>query len=78
MGSPSPRTHVNSVEQKMSQGKEWLSFFNNIENKTDLLKILVTYVKLDEVKAHLSVPFVVNEGNVTWKILDNSVTVIHM
>ena len=38
-GSLSTRTHIKSDNQILLQVKEWLTFFNNIANKGDLLKV---------------------------------------
>ena len=67
----SARTHVNSFEQKMLQGKEWNSFFDNIENKQDLLKLVVKFMKCNATNSQ-SIPVVINDEEDTWQITLNN------
>ena len=52
----------------MPHGNGWISLLNNDENKTDLIKLFVTFMKSDEVKQWLTIPFVVTEKDLTWRI----------
>ena len=73
-GSTSVRTHLNNLEQKMLQGKDWMKFFNNIENKTDLLKMVVTFFTLPEVRRRLATPLITNDKDTTLRITEHSVS----
>ena len=76
-GEKSTRTHIQSFDQKMLQGKEWLAFFNNIENKTDLLKWVVNYFCLPEVREQLSIPITTNDRFSTIKIEKDLITDVY-
>ena len=74
-GSTSVRTHLNSLEQKMLQGKDRIKFFNNIENKTDLV---VTFFTLPEVRRRLETPLITNDKDTTLMITEHSVSTLFL
>ena len=67
-GKESTRVHITGLGQKMPHGNGWISLLNNDENKTYLIKLFVTFMKSDEVKQWLTIPFVVTEKDLTWRI----------
>lgn len=56
----------------MLKAGDWSNFFNNIENKSNLLNLLVQYCNSDTVKSKLDVPIVINDQANTWKISSSS------
>jgi hypothetical protein len=48
----------------MLKSNEWLAFFHNIENKTDLIKMAANFFKSEDRKKQLSVP----QKDETWRI----------
>ena len=42
-GAKSVRVYLESADQIMPQGKAWDNFFNNIDNKTDLVKLALEF-----------------------------------
>ena len=54
----------------MPQGDKWLSLLNNGENKTDLIHLLVTFLK----KYEKNVSIAINYGEHTWRIKDGAST----
>ena len=67
-GVSSRRTHITSTEQSMPKGKDWDLFLQNSENKTELIRFLVTYFKTDSVRSKLKIPLTVTEEENTWLI----------
>ena len=57
----------------MLQGNQWNSFFNNIDNKYDLVKLIVHYFKQYKVKQKLTVPVLVNDSDHTWEAANSTV-----
>ena len=51
-----------------------MKFFNNIENKTDLLKMVVTFFTLPEVIRRLETPLITNDKDTTLMITEHSVS----
>ena len=60
----------------MLQGNEWNKFFDNIENKTDLLRLLTEYLKREDVSKTLRIPIIVNDKDNTRKISGDSQSII--
>ena len=56
-GEESRRVHVQGFDKEMLKGNEWLAFFHNIENKTDLIKMAANFFKSEDGKKQLSVLF---------------------
>uniref|UniRef100_UPI00358E375C uncharacterized protein n=1 Tax=Myxine glutinosa TaxID=7769 RepID=UPI00358E375C len=52
----------------MPRGKDWDAFLHNAENKTELIKFMVTYFKSDSVRSKLRIPLTVTEEQNTWLI----------
>ena len=64
------------LEQPMLQGNEWNKFFDNIENKTDLLRLLIEYLKREDISKTLRILIIVNDKDNTWKISEDSQSII--
>jgi hypothetical protein len=67
-GAPGRRIHITSSEKRMPKGKDWDSFLRNSENKTELIRFLVSYYKTDAVRSKLNIPLTVTEEEKTWLI----------
>ena len=52
----------------MLQTDAWKSFFNNIDNKTNLIYLLVAYLRSDSFSNQIRIPLIVNDDKNTWKI----------
>ena len=52
----------------MLQPDAWKSFFNNIDNKTNLINLLVAYLRSDSFSNQIRIPVIVNDDKNTWKI----------
>ena len=74
LSGDSIRVHIRSLDQKMIYGKEWESFFENGENKEELIKLACSFFKSDEGKRLFTIPLTINEGETVWKISDKKVT----
>ena len=72
-GIKSTRTHVSSLDQKILPASQWNSFFNNIENKADLVNLIAQYFKKSDITHKLTVPVLVNDTNQPWKIKNSTV-----
>ena len=70
--------NLNSLEQEILQGNVWKKFFNNIENKTDLLKMVVTFFTLPEVRRRLETPLIANIKGTTLMITEHSVSTLFL
>ena len=62
----------------MLQGKDWMKFFNNIEHKTDLLEMVVTFFILPEVRRRLETPLITNDKDTTLMITEHSVSTLFL
>ena len=67
-GEVSRRVHLKGFDQKMLKGTEWLDFFNNGDNKENLIDLLCRFVKSDEGRKLLRIPIVINCKNEAWEI----------
>ncbi len=72
-GKPGKRIYITSPQQAMPKQHDWLTFLNNSEYKTELIQFLVSYYKKEHVRAKLTIPLIITEGENTWQILPNSV-----
>ena len=52
----------------MLQPDAWKSLFDNIDNKTNLINLLVTYLRSDSFSNQIRIPLIVNDDKNTWKI----------
>ena len=77
-GEVSQRVHLKSVDRKMLGGKEWEEFFNNGENKEDLISLVCTYYKSEEGRKLFKIPLVINQGEQAWKISEKQIEDLHL
>ena len=61
------RTVLTSASQNMLQPDTWKSFFINIDNKTNLINLLVAYLRSDSFSNQIRIPVIVNDDKNTWK-----------
>ena len=52
----------------MLQPDAWKSFFNNIDNKKNLINLLVAYLRSDSFSNQIRIPVIVSDDKNTWKI----------
>ena len=55
----------------MLQGQKWIDFFNNNENKEDLISLAVDFYKTEEGKRFLKTPLVITAKNQNGKITES-------
>ena len=67
-GIEQQRTVLTSASQNMLQPDAWKSFFNNIDNKTNLINLLVAYLRSDSFSNQIRILVIVNDDKNTWKI----------
>ncbi len=75
-GEQGRRVHVQGFDQEMLKRNEWLSFFHNIENKTDLIRVAANFLRSQEAKKHICVPLLFTDKEETWKITRDSATML--
>ena len=75
-GEESRRIHLNGVGQSMPQGDQWHTFFNNKDNKEDLISLAVSFFKSDGGRRLLYYPFIINIKEETWKITRQTVQLL--
>ena len=52
----------------MLQPDVWKSFSNNIDKKTNLINLLVAYLRSDSFSNQIRVPVIIKDDKNTWKI----------
>ena len=55
-----------------------MKFFRNIENKTDLIKMVVIFFTLPEVRQRLETPLITNDKDTTLMITEHSVSTLFL
>ncbi len=66
-GETSKRVHLQGPDQQMVQGNNWINFFNNIENKNDLIKTAAEYYCSFDGRRLLSTPLIFTHNEKTWR-----------
>ena len=61
----------------MVQGNDWVSFFNNIENKNDIISLTAAFLKHNDGRKFMQVPVLFTENNETWKISGTDIEQLH-
>lgn len=69
----SRRIYLSGFDQLMPQGEQWSDFFNNKENKEDLIALAISFFKSEEGRRLLKYPLVINSKNITWKLTQRTV-----
>ena len=67
-GIEQQRIVLTSASQNMLQPDAWKSLFNNIDYKTNLINLLVAYLRSDSFSNQTRIPVIVNDDKNTWKI----------
>ena len=67
-GNVSKRTYIQGYDQQMLQGNTWNSFFHNIDNKRDLIKLASKFYQSPEGRQMLSLPLTFTDGDRTLEI----------
>ena len=67
-GMGQQRAVLTSASQNILQPDAWKSFFSNIDNKTNLINLLVAYLRSDSFSNQIRIPVIVNNDKNTWKI----------
>ena len=66
-GIEQQRTVLTSASQNMLQPDAWKSFFNNINNKINLINLLAAYLRSNSFSNQIQIPVIVNDDKNTWK-----------
>ena len=61
MGIEQQQTVLTSVSQNMLQPDAWKWFLNNIDNKTNLINLLVAYLRSDSFSNQIRIPVIIND-----------------
>ena len=61
----------------MVQGNDWVSFFNNIENKNDIISLTAAFLKHNDGRKFMQVSVLFTENNETWKISCTDIEQLH-
>ena len=64
-GIEQQRAVLTSASQNMLQPHAWKSIFNNIDNKTNLINLLVAYLRSDSFSNQIRIPVIVNDDKNT-------------
>eukprot|EP00794_Sanderia_malayensis_P012581 gene12581-biopygen10020 len=72
-GQASRRVHLQSVEQKMMQGKDWQEFLHNDANKENLIQIAADFFRSAEGRKLLTIPLIITCKDEAWEISKTSV-----
>lgn len=72
-GQGGRRIVITEKSQTMPQGKDWGTFLQCGENKTELIHFLADYYKSDIVRSRLVIPLVFTESNNAWLITSEDV-----
>ena len=68
-GDKSIRVHIKGLGQKMPLCEtSWHGLLSNSENKMDLIRLFVEYLKSDEIRSKFTIPVTVTKADKTWKI----------
>eukprot|EP00794_Sanderia_malayensis_P021307 gene21307-biopygen16343 len=73
-GNTPQRTYIEAIDQKMLQSNSWLSFFNHIENKKDLIRLGSKFFRSEEGRQQLKLPLVFTEQEKLWEITRDGVS----
>ena len=65
---PIQKEIANDICKYESSNRIVPSFFNNIDNKTNLINLLVAYLRSDSFSNQIQIPVNVNDDKNTWKI----------
>ncbi len=67
-GEQSQPTYIQGFDQKMLKGKAWGKFFNNIENKKDLIRLVARYLTRSDGRKQFASSLVSTEEEKTWEV----------
>lgn len=62
--------------QTMPKSKDWNTFLQSGENKTELIKFLANHYRSDSFRSKLDIPLIFTESNNTWMITSKNVFLI--
>lgn len=62
--------------QAMPKGKDWNTFLQSGDNKTELIKFLANHYHSDSFRSKLDIPLVFTESNNTWMITSEEVLLL--
>ena len=61
------RTKLEGFDQHMPKRIQWSEFLQNQGNKEELIKVIAQYMTSEEARGTVKQPFIVTEGNNTYK-----------
>ena len=67
------KVHLEGMEQNMLKGNEWSDFFHNIENKENLVRLILEHLISDQGRTLTALPLIITRNEFTWRIIDNIV-----
>ena len=65
------RLHMEDDAQEMPQGKLYLQYLYNSDNKTDLIKRFNIYTSGEDVRSKLKYPVTINYGKDTYQLINS-------
>ena len=75
-GQAGRKVVITEKGQSMPQGKDWNTFLNSGENKTQLINFLANYYKSDSVRSSFDIPLVFTESDNAWLITSEDVLLL--
>ena len=72
------RVRIEGVDQNMVQGNDWLSFFNHIGNKSDLIKVASRFFRQSEIRSNFKTQMIFTEADKTWRITSDEASEIFL
>ena len=75
-GHAGRKVKITGKGQSMPQGRDWNTFLNSGENKTELIYFLANYYKCDSVRSSFDTPLVFTESNNAWLITSEDVLLL--
>ncbi len=75
-GESSERVHIESLEQKMPQGKSWQEFFHNDSNKDNLIRMATEFFQSAEGRKIPKTPLTITCKDEAWIISRSNVEIL--
>ena len=70
------RVCIEGFDHNMVQGNDWLSFFNHIGNKSDLIKVASRFFRQSEIRSNFKTQMIFTEEDKTWRITSDEASEI--
>ena len=76
-GDSDLKVHIDGFDQHMLQGNGWPEFLRRGDNKEELIRNLVKYVRTKEGSSQLKHPFTITANNFTYSIENGKQSMIY-